>query len=81
MHFLQTGSNLVNSRDPRLAQLPLQMEITILNDLHQYQIYQITVFIENMAGEGTGSHPIIQEMPGSGKSLDMHILLLLFNFR
>ena len=60
---------LFNSPDPRVVTQPLHREILVINGLHEYHAYMFTVYMANSAGRSELTTPIIQELPGAGKSV------------
>ena len=61
------GQQLMNSRDPQLASLPLQQESVIIEQLEEYYLYGFAVYQENAEGVSPLSETITQEMPEAGK--------------
>ena len=53
------GTSLANNQDPRIASLPLKIEIVQLEDLQESFTYRFTIFAENDAGRSVGSTPIL----------------------
>ena len=60
------GNPLVNNADPRLASIPLQQEVAVVDDLQEHHVYKFSVFMANAAGRGEMSMTIIQALPGAG---------------
>ena len=59
------GNPLANNADPRLANVPLQQEMVVIDGLEEHHVYMFSVFMANAAGNGMHM-TIIQELPGSG---------------
>ena len=57
---------LVNNPDPRQATLPLERESVEVQNLHEYHIYQFTVYYENRKGISEPSFAVTQETSVSG---------------
>lgn len=66
--FPSAGMIPVNSLDPRVASLPIRHESVIVEDLHEYHVYEFEVYMANSAGRSELSSPILQELPGAGKT-------------
>ena len=60
------GNPLANNADPRLASVPLQQEVAVVDDLQEHHVYKFSVFMANAAGRGEMSMAIIQALPGAG---------------
>ena len=60
------GNPLANNADPRLASVPLQQEVAVVDDLQEHHVYKFSVFVANAAGRGEMSMTIIQALPGAG---------------
>ena len=60
------GNPLVNNADPRLASIPLQQEVAVVEGLQEHHVYKFSVFIANAAGRSEMSISIIQALPGAG---------------
>ena len=63
----QPGSPLTNLPDPRVASIPLEKEVTFLDLLQAYHVYQFYVYVENSAGKSQESETITLIMPQSGE--------------
>ena len=63
----QPGSPLANLPDPRVVSLPLEKEMTSLDQLQAYHVYRFYVYVENSAGESQESETVTQIMPQSGE--------------
>ena len=59
---------LSNNPDPRLATLPLNEEMLLLQGLEENFVYEFTVYCENSAGRSETSDPISIVMPPSGRT-------------
>ncbi len=57
-----------NSLDPRVASLPIRTETVIVDNLHEYHVYEFAVYLANSAGRSELSNPILQELPATGTS-------------
>ena len=68
MTAIPTQDNpLANNADPRLASIPLQREVAIVDDLQEHHVYKFSVFMENTAGRSGMSMTIIQALPAAGR--------------
>ena len=70
------GNPLANNADPRLASVPLQREVAVVDDLQEHHVYKFSVFMANAAGRGEMSMPVIQALPGAGLYLSLVIIIL-----
>ena len=60
------GNPLANNADPRLASVPLQREVAVVDDLQEHHVYKFSVFMANAAGRGEMSMAVIQALPEAG---------------
>ena len=60
------GNPLANNADPRLASIPLQWELVVVDGLQEHHVYKFAVFMANAVGRSGMSITIIQAMPGAG---------------
>ena len=64
---IPTQSNpFANNAGPRLASIPLQREVAVVDDLQEHHVYKFSVFMANAAGRGEMSMTIIQALTGAG---------------
>ena len=69
MAFPSLGQLPVNSLDPRVASLPIRHESLTVEELHEYHVYEFSVYLANSAGRSEVSNPILQELPATGNFL------------
>ena len=62
------GNPLSNNADPRLASVPLQREVVVVDGLQEHHVYKFSVFMANAVGRSRMSITIIQALPGAGLS-------------
>lgn len=74
------GNSLVNNADPRLAGIPLQPEVAVVNGLQEQHLYKFSVFIANAAGRSEMSMTVIQAMPGAGMGASAGEVRVIFLF-
>ena len=60
------GNPLANNADPRLASVPLQQEVIVVDGLQEHHVYKFSVFMANAVGRSRMSITIIQALPGAG---------------
>ena len=60
------GNPLANNADPRLASIPLQWELVVVDGLQEHHVYKFAVFMANAVGRSGMSITIIQALPGAG---------------
>lgn len=58
-----------NYPDPHAVVLPLKKEMVVIDDLHEFHVYEFNVIMANSAGQSDVSITIIQELPGAGMNL------------
>ena len=60
------GNPLANNADPRVASIPLQPEVIVVDGLQEHHVYKFSVIMANAVGRSRMSITIIQALPGAG---------------
>ena len=57
---------LVNNPNPTLVTLPLKRESILITGLHEFSVYQFTIYYENSVGRSDISSPLEQATAAAG---------------
>ena len=60
------GQPLANSPNPTLVTLPLKRESVLISGLHEFSVYQFTIYYENAVGRSGSSSPLEQATSAAG---------------
>ena len=60
------GQPLANSPNPTLVTLPLKRESVLISGLHEFSVYQFTIYYENAVGRSDSSSPLEQATSAAG---------------
>ena len=60
------GQPLANSPNPTLVTLPLKRESVLISGLHEFSVYQFTIYYENVVGRSDNSSPLEQATSAAG---------------
>ena len=60
------GQPLANSPNPTLVALPLKRESVLISGLHEFSVYQFTIYYENAVGRSDSSSPLEQATSAAG---------------
>ena len=60
------GQPLANSPNPTLVTLPLKRESVLISGLHEFSVYQFTIYYENSVGRSDSSSPLEQATSAAG---------------
>ena len=61
------GQPLVNNPNPTLVTLPLKRESVLITGLHEFSVYQFTIYYENSVGRSDSSSALEQATAAAGK--------------
>ena len=60
------GQPLANNPNPTLVTLPLKKESILITGLHEFSVYQFTIYYENSVGRSDSSSPLEQATAAAG---------------
>ena len=60
------GQPLANNPNPTLVTLPMKRESVLISGLHEFSVYQFTIYYENAVGRSDSSSPLEQATSAAG---------------
>ena len=60
------GQPLANNPNPTLVTLPLKRESVLISGLHEFSVYQFSIYYENSVGRSDISSPLEQATTAAG---------------